>query len=224
MLVNERKIKMDLSPQTILSANKTNKEKILEAIVDLLDERGYPKVSMRDIAAKVGIKASSIYNHFRNKEAILDEMIVFFNSELKKRSMNEVAHWDEAELSKKTAKTVLLRIMLEPLTLLDDPFLNKIIRIAAHSQYYHVGTRDFLLNEMFDKPLKLLKHVLSQMIAIGLVVDLPVDFLAAELQGVMIAHFYQLSLQSQLLKVDPEKIRKAMETHVDFFWRAVGKN
>jgi AcrR family transcriptional regulator len=207
----------------IASENKTNKEKIIETAVNLLNERDYNKVSMRDIAAQVGIKASSIYNHFSNKEAILDEVVIFFTTELKKRSMNELPFWDKQQLTKENAKDILLQIMLEPLSLLEDPYLNKIVRVVTHCQYYHAGIRNFLLNEMFYKPLELLKHVLTRMIELDLVADLPVDFLAAELQGVMTANFYQLSLQSQVLKADPEKIRKAMKMHVDFFWRAAEK-
>lgn len=51
------------------------KEKILNSALDLFAENGYNAVTVRDIAAKVGIKASSLYNHFENKQNILDELI-----------------------------------------------------------------------------------------------------------------------------------------------------
>lgn len=55
------------------------KETILMAALKLFSEKGFDGVSMRDIAAEVGIKAASIYNHFSGKEEIyqslLDEMM-----------------------------------------------------------------------------------------------------------------------------------------------------
>ncbi|MGN0144893.1 MAG: TetR/AcrR family transcriptional regulator [Clostridium sp.] len=63
------------------------KEKILNSALDLFAENGYHAVTVRDIAAKVGIKASSLYNHFESKQNILDELIkinIRYISNLKK--------------------------------------------------------------------------------------------------------------------------------------------
>ena len=53
----------------------SNREKILKAAIALFAERGFTNVSQREIAAAVGIKAASIYNHFQSKEAILEEIV-----------------------------------------------------------------------------------------------------------------------------------------------------
>jgi AcrR family transcriptional regulator len=54
------------------------KEKIMDEAIKLFSERGYDSVSMRDIAANVGIKAASIYNHFSSKKDILKEIYTFY--------------------------------------------------------------------------------------------------------------------------------------------------
>lgn len=51
------------------------KEKILQVALDMFSVRGYEAVSIRDIAGAVGIKESSIYNHFKNKQAIFDALV-----------------------------------------------------------------------------------------------------------------------------------------------------
>lgn len=51
------------------------KEKILNAALTLFSEKGYNAVSVRHIAAEVGIKASSLYNHFESKQDILNELV-----------------------------------------------------------------------------------------------------------------------------------------------------
>ena len=50
--------------------NSSTKERIMDAAIKLFSDRGYDVVSMRDIAAMVGIKAASIYNHFPSKQDI----------------------------------------------------------------------------------------------------------------------------------------------------------
>ena len=51
------------------------KNKILEVSIDLFSKYGYDGVSIRQIAGEVGIRESSIYNHYRNKQAILNSIL-----------------------------------------------------------------------------------------------------------------------------------------------------
>jgi len=51
------------------------RETILNEALDLFSLKGYEAVSVRDIARAVGIKESSLYNHFANKQAIFDTLI-----------------------------------------------------------------------------------------------------------------------------------------------------
>ena len=61
----------------------STKEKIMNASILLFSDKGCDKVSMRDIAAEVGIKASSIYNHFPSKQGILKCIYEFYVEELR---------------------------------------------------------------------------------------------------------------------------------------------
>jgi AcrR family transcriptional regulator len=60
---------MKAAPET------SSRERILEASLDLFARRGFDGTSMREIAAAVGMRASSLYNHFAGKEAILAALI-----------------------------------------------------------------------------------------------------------------------------------------------------
>ncbi len=53
----------------------STRERILHEALDLFSVKGYDAVSVRDIARAVGIKESSLYNHFRNKQDIFDSII-----------------------------------------------------------------------------------------------------------------------------------------------------
>lgn len=49
----------------------TTEQRIIDAATEMFYERGYHGTTMREIAAGVGIKAGSLYNHFPSKQDIL---------------------------------------------------------------------------------------------------------------------------------------------------------
>ncbi|UFH31094.1 TetR/AcrR family transcriptional regulator [Chryseobacterium sp. C-71] len=51
---------------------KEKQKKILDVAVELFKEKGYMGSSVRDLAAKLNIKAASLYAHIRSKEEILE--------------------------------------------------------------------------------------------------------------------------------------------------------
>ena len=52
------------------------KSEILKVAKDLITEKGYNAVSMRDLAKALDIKAASLYNHIANKQEILSTIIL----------------------------------------------------------------------------------------------------------------------------------------------------
>jgi len=56
--------------------NIDRKAEILGAAARLFKEKGYGAVSMRDLAAALNIKASSLYNHINSKQEILQAIIM----------------------------------------------------------------------------------------------------------------------------------------------------
>ena len=53
----------------------STKERILDEALTLFSENGYDGTSVEQIAEKVGIKAPSLYKHFKGKEDILNAII-----------------------------------------------------------------------------------------------------------------------------------------------------
>jgi AcrR family transcriptional regulator len=66
------------------------KEKILDIALTLFSTKGYESVSIRDIAKQVGIKESSIYNHYTNKQDIFDSIMIMCQNRMMEhyKSMN----------------------------------------------------------------------------------------------------------------------------------------
>ena len=53
------------------------KQRILDKALELFAAHGYDSVSVGEIAAAVGIKAPSLYNHYPSKQAIFDAIVEF---------------------------------------------------------------------------------------------------------------------------------------------------
>jgi len=51
------------------------RERIRQAALDLFAVRGYDAVSIRDICSVVGIKESTVYFHYKNKQDIFDRLL-----------------------------------------------------------------------------------------------------------------------------------------------------
>jgi len=58
------------------------KELIFDTFIEMTSMLGYESVSMRDIAARVGIKVASIYNHFETKAKILEYAYNYYSNHI----------------------------------------------------------------------------------------------------------------------------------------------
>ena len=54
--------------------NNTKREVIIQKAAELFREKGYKATSMRELAAKVGVEAASLYNHISGKDELLKEI------------------------------------------------------------------------------------------------------------------------------------------------------
>ncbi len=70
------------------------KTAILNAARDLCLAEGLSAVTMRAIAGEVGISATAIYRHYRDREAIINELIGHANREFSKYLVGPDSGWD----------------------------------------------------------------------------------------------------------------------------------
>jgi len=54
---------------------QSTKQKILGTALELFSRRGFSAVSVRDIAAEVGVRESAMYKHFPGKQAVFDQLV-----------------------------------------------------------------------------------------------------------------------------------------------------
>jgi TetR/AcrR family transcriptional regulator len=110
-------------------------DRILDAAEDLFAEKGYSATSLGDVADRVGIRSPSLYNHFKNKEAlyeaVLERLLSVFSAPLVELDSgpltNErVFHWLEAIVRQHHSNPNLARL-LQHAALSGGPHTNKLI-------------------------------------------------------------------------------------------------
>lgn len=77
-------------------------ERIRSAAEQLFAARGFAAVSMREIAGVVGVQAAALYNHFSNKQALLESLLVSHMESL-------IAAWDAEACAEEGAGKALER-------------------------------------------------------------------------------------------------------------------
>ncbi len=63
---------MTTNPATDAAREPLSRARVIAAALDLVDEHGAAKLSMRKLGALVGVEAMSLYNHVDSKEDLLD--------------------------------------------------------------------------------------------------------------------------------------------------------
>ena len=97
----------------------SRKEEIIYATLELASAKGMQGVSMSQIADKVGIKAPSLYNHFKSKDEIIQEMYRFLRENAQKSNGQQPVDFAES-LSKKCLEDVLMGSLSAYIGLISD--------------------------------------------------------------------------------------------------------
>ncbi|NQX87978.1 MAG: TetR/AcrR family transcriptional regulator [Halioglobus sp.] len=114
---------------------RSTPERILDAAEDLFAEKGYSATSLGDVADRVGIRSPSLYNHFKNKEAlyeaVLERLLAVFSAplgELDRGSVTQerVFFWLETIVRQHHANPNLARL-LQHAALSGGPHTNELI-------------------------------------------------------------------------------------------------
>jgi AcrR family transcriptional regulator len=199
----------------------TTSEKILDVAIDLISKEGFDAVSIREIAKTVGIRESSIYNHFRSKDEILDTIIDYLVVELARASapaLDIEAQLEEVGVEKYMeigSKAFMERIM--------NPRVTKMWRVLSIELYHNEKIKDFFIQTMLKAPLDGWEQIFGKMIEKKLIKPYDPRMLAREFFSFGIyLYFVQF-----LLKYDEnsrsfdDKALKELDDHIKFFIEAV---
>ena len=149
----------------------TTKEKITETALELFSRHGYNGVSVRDIAKAVGIRESSLYNHFENKRAIFDEIVdfCFQQSEMYfRQSALPFDQDDDTSVYQGIGMQELQKLIEQTFRFFfDDPWNVRFRRLLLVSQYEDPRCRELYRRLYRDQCIQVQAHIFSALMKAG---------------------------------------------------------
>ena len=149
----------------------TTKEKIVETALDLFAQRGYDGVSIRDIARAVGIRESSIYNHFPSKRAVFDGIVDYCLRQAEdyfRQSNLPFAPGDDASVYGGVGLEELLGLIERTFRFFfDDPYHTRFRRLLLLSQYADPRCQEIYRQLYRDKCVQVQAYIFSALMDAG---------------------------------------------------------
>jgi len=126
----------------------TTKQKILNEALNLFSEKGYSAVYVGDIADAVGIKAPSLYKHYKSKQAIFDSCVEVFSERMEQvRNKLRLPYTPNADINYQTASMeTIIEIAINLFAFyLQDDVAAKFRKMLMIERYHNPE-----LNELFE--------------------------------------------------------------------------
>lgn len=196
---------------------KDTKQAIFETAVDLFSHQGYAGTSMREIACAVGIKESSIYNHYKNKEDILHSIFEHFRDELtaKRPSENETG-----KLIALLSPPDIFKLIFMRYGNTEDVIIDRIAKIIFSEQYSNPLARDFILNVEIREPIAYYESLLEEMARAGKMSEADYRSMAEELHYGFLGIIMEYSHVKMEGEYDRDTVQRLIR-HVEFVFKQI---
>ncbi|MBN2039434.1 MAG: TetR/AcrR family transcriptional regulator [Spirochaetes bacterium] len=204
-----------------INKNLSTRDIIFYAAVELFSQKGYHGTSIRDITRKVGIKESSLYNHFQGKESILQAILDYQMSEFSKavdalellKASNTNKTKDPVEFWMAGTEVFIKNI---------SPLTESISQIIINEMFFNADCRKFYLNVMRKSEMELVTTLFNVMKEKEMIDDCDIEKTASQyiymLQGLEIENKLKI-LEGET----PEKVRKNLFEHITMFIKRLKK-
>jgi len=195
------------------------KKKIFDTALTLFAEQGYKSTTMRQIAKEIGIQQSAIYNHFKNKEDILNTAI----DRLAKSNLINIFENKEPQVLYKKGRLLLKNISNMFKLISYDTKTDLLFRFMMQELFNNEQLRHFYNEEFYQKNVKKLSAIFFMMMQEDMIISTDPLLLANEFFSPLF--FYQLQIVR--LKADKKSTSATatlFEKHVEFFWDRIKIN
>ena len=201
------------------------KHRILDEALTLFSEKGYANVYVSDIAERVGIKAPSLYKHYRNKrtifDAIIDEMNHRFEQQAQALSISGTDPTADAEVYKNMDEEHLIKLGNDFFRYyLHDSYTKRFRKMLTLEQFQDQELARVYSQQYFDMPLSYQGMLLGLMVSQGLLVTGNVP--------IMTLQFYApIYMLLTICDREPSREQEAMELlegHIRQFNQLYGRN
>ncbi len=200
------------------------KHRILDEALTLFSEKGYANVYVNDIAERVGIKAPSLYKHYKNKRAIFDAIIAEMNKQFaeqaKALNISGTSAELDADIYKDMSEDNLLKLGRELfLFYLHDDYNRRFRKMLTIEQFSNPELAKVYMDLYVDMPLSYQGMLLGMVAKSGM--------LHTDNVEIMTLHFYApIYMLLTVCDRDPAREKeslKLLDEHIKQFNQIYGR-
>ena len=200
------------------------KHKILDEALTLFAQKGYANVYVNDIAERVGIKAPSLYKHYKSKQAIFDAIIDEMNRRFEEQAgalnISGINPSDDAEIYSKMNEESMIELGKNLfLYYLHDDYTKRFRKMLTIEQFNNEELASVYQSQYYDKPLSYQGMLLGFLVAQGILVTDNVS--------IMTIHFYApIYMLLTVCDREPRREKEALgilEEHLRQFDKLYGR-
>ena len=182
----------------------STKEKILDAALTLFAENGYDGTSVEQIANIVGIKAPSLYKHYKGKEDILNALIDSAETRYEEMFGSEKNIGRVPQSREEFIKVTMERISFT----MRDPIIRKTRLLLVQEQFRNERISEVTTRHQLDGIQGMFAKIIKGMMDEGIVKNDDPALLAAELTAPAVLQIARSDRQPQCEKECMEYIEK----------------
>ena len=185
------------------------KDRILEEALTLFSENGYDGTGVEQIAEKVGVKAPSLYKHFKGKEDIMNALIDNAEARYEEYFGSERHIGKLPENREEFIAVTMDRILFT----MRDPMIRRIRKFLVQEQFRNERLAAVTTRHQLEGVQKMYTRILAGMMEKGLVVKDDPELLANELASPVVLLIAKADRQPQLER----EITQSIERHIRHF-------
>ncbi len=196
------------------------KQEILEASLELFSVQGFEATSIARIADAVGIRKASLYSHFENKQAILDELVKEVLEQYANHSIFARKDWEkDSHNLPMTADDAVQMIQGQIRYILHDPIISRARKMLVIEQFQNPELAELQTKQNYSDVMQYFTGMIKRLIQKGI--------LNGDDPEIMAAQFcLPVSVWLGLCDREPERESEVMELlskHIRQFFRVYGK-
>ena len=193
------------------------KDRIAQEALYLFSEKGYTATSVRDIADAVGIKDSSLYNHYKSKQEIFDYVIKKYEKSFQEKffsfykkdevSADSIILFNDSEMVSKLGRQLFISFVSD-----DD---NNRLRKLLVTEMHHNNEIKKIYASYLKEPIVWTTILFKKMMSTGILVKTDAQPLAYE----FMAPIYTLLTEYDCGEITMEAALDLLERHVTTFFQ-----
>lgn len=193
------------------------KKKILDVALTLFSEKGYGNVYVGQIAEGVGIKAPSLYKHYKSKqdifEAILEEMRNRYNKEAARLNITGNDFCLDSEVYNNISEDELVKMGIGLFSFfLHDEYECKFRKMLTIEQFSNKELAEIFSRQYYIEPLKYQSGLLQMLIMRG--------YMKNEDTNVMALHFFApIYFLMTVCDREPQREAEALQILEKHIWQ-----